>query len=76
MINIQVVLHVRTVAQSTTFYPVYICLLFSKISTLKNSDVHNPISFTISSCNNTQTPSYDTTGKTQPCVKLWSQDKA
>lgn len=40
------------------------------------SDVHNPISFTISSCNNTQTPSYDTTGKTQPCVKLWSQDKA
>lgn len=26
--NIQMVLHVRTVAQSTTFYSVYICLYF------------------------------------------------
>lgn len=40
------------------------------------SDVHNPISFTVSSCNNTQTPLNDITGKTQPSVKLWSQDKA
>lgn len=41
LINIKVVLYVRTVAKSATFNPVnilsvYICLLFSKILTLFN----------------------------------------
>lgn len=79
MINIQVLLHVRIVAHRLHFIYWTYLFIFQDFYIVEFDNlylvVHNPSSFTVLSWNIMQTSSKNTMDKTQPYVKLWSQDK-